>query len=264
MKAKTPIFHGGDEKTGVVILLHRMKFLTEDGIEEIPIISGNAIRGVLRRIAMKDFFDQIGYEIDVESKKGIYLYHAFFSGGILETVEEKESGVIDIAMKKRIFSLLPPVRLFGFSYKNQMVTGKLKVGHALPVCRELRDFLPSDVKSEISYYDMIGKCFQTRKDELRIEREENEQAVQKLIEYEVFNPGTIFYHEFKIEDPEEIDLSCFARVLNLWKERPYVGGKSSIGLGELQINYDFDGEEGRYLHFLKEKRKEIIDLLESL
>ena len=39
LKAKTPVFHGGNEKTGSVVLLNRIKFLTENGMEEIPIIS---------------------------------------------------------------------------------------------------------------------------------------------------------------------------------------------------------------------------------
>jgi len=263
LKAKTPVFHGGNEKTGSVVLLNRIKFLTENGMEEIPIISGNAIRGVLRRLIMKDLLDQIGYKINLSKKEGQKLYHSLFAGGVLETVEEG-SGTIDIELKREIIELLPPVRLFGLAIKNQMIEGKLKVGHALPICVELKNFLPEDITPKVSIYDMLTTIFQTRKDDLRVEKEDNEQAVQMLIEYEVFAPGTQFYHEIKVEDPDEIDLSCLARCIELWKQKPFIGGKSSIGFGELEINYNIEHDSIKYLEFVKKNAKEICKLLDKL
>ncbi len=111
---------------------------------------------------------------------------------------------------------------------------------------------------------MISSMFQTRKDELKTEREKDEQAVQMLIEYEVFTAGTQFYHKVMLEDPTELDISCLARVIELWKQKPFIGGKSSIGLGELEINYKFDANSNAYLNFLKKKRDEICRLLDSL
>lgn len=262
--AKTPIFHGGNEKTGSVILLNRQKFITDDGTENIPIVSGNAIRGVIRRLIFKDFLEKVGYTINVSRKGGQKLYHSLFTGGILETVEEEASGIIDIDMKRKIIEMIPPARLFGLSIGNQTIEGKLHVGQALPICIELKTFLPDELSPKTSVYNLITTVFQTRKDELRVEREEEEQAVQMMIEYEAFAPGTKFYHEFKIEDPEEIDLSCFARCLELWKEKPFIGGKSSIGLGEVQLSYDFKESSEAYLKFLEENKDKIVQLLAEL
>ena len=272
LKAKSAVFHSGNEKTGSVVLLNRLKFIVDGEPVDVPYISGNAVRGILRRMVFKDMLDQIGYEIDVSKKGGQKLYHALFSGGILETVEESQ-GVIDIELKRKILNLIPPARLFGFSLGNQMIEGKLKVGHLLPICKELAEYLPDDIRPKNSFYELIGHVFQTRKDELRVERGEDEQAVQMLVEYEVFIPGTPFYHEIMLEDPTELDVSCLARVIELWKEKPFIGGKSSIGMGELKINYDFDKKSKQfekwfnsslYLRFLEEERDEICLLLKGL
>jgi len=262
LKALSPIFHGGNEKTGSVVLLNRQKFITDNGAEEIPIISGNAIRGVLRRLIMSDMLEQVGYELDVSTPRGQKLYHALFTGGVLETVDEKSSGVIDLALKRSIVETLPPVRLFGFSIGNQIIESKLKVGQGLPICTELIAYLP--VHPAHSIYELLSHHYQTRKDDLKAEREKGEQAVQMLIEHEVFAAGTEFYHEFKLEDPDEIDKSCLARVIELWKTKPYIGGKSAIGLGELKITYNLSETSERYLNFLQDHKKEIIDLLNQL
>jgi len=262
LKAKSPIFHGGNEKTGSVVLLNRMKFFVDGEVVEVPYISGNAVRGVWRRLIFKDMLDQIGYEIDVSKRGGLKLYHSLFTGGVLETAEE--SSGIDIELKRKVLSLIIPARLFGFSFGNQMIEGRLKVGFLLPICTELAGYLPDHIEPKVSFYELIGHTFQTRKDDLRVEREEGEQAIQMLVEYETFIAGTQFYHEVKLEDPTDLDISCLARVIELWKSKPFIGGKSSIGFGELEIDYNLNATSDEYLRFLKDKRDEICSLLKTL
>lgn len=264
LKTLTPLHHGGNEKTGSVTLLNRIKFMTDKGAVEVPIISGNSIRGVLRRLLFSDFLSLARYEINISRKSGQRLYHALFSGGMLETIEEKSRGTIDIALKKRIVEYLPPARLLGFSIGNQIIVSKLKVGQALPLCTELAGFLPDNVHPKSSVYDLLTTTFQTRRDELRIERKEGEQAVQMIVEHEDFAPGAMFYHEFRLEDPDEIDLSCLARALELWHDKPFIGGKSSIGYGQLKITYDLDETGKKYLEFVEERREEIRQVLNTL
>ena len=265
-RAVSPIYHGGNEKTGAVALMNRIKFIIEDEPLDIPVINGNAIRGVLRRMAFADFLNRVNYALDVSKKSGQRLYHAFFSGGALETVDESSSGVIDLKFKKKVVENIPPARLFGFSYGNQIIESKLKIGFALPICRELKDYLPNSVSSTVSFYDLLSQVFQTRRDELRVEREEDEHAVQMLVEYEVYSPGTRFYHEIRIEDPDPIDKACLSHIISLWIEKPYIGGKSSVGLGEIEINYDTAGlgDGTPYLNFLEEKKAEIVATLTEL
>jgi len=263
--AKSPLHHGGNEKTGSVVMFNRMKYMTDDGsFQDIPFISGNAIRGVLRRMIVQDFFEKLDYKLDVSSKKQLRLYHAFYAGGVLETVDTKDSGVIDVELKRKIIDYFPPIRLLGFSLRNQIIPSKLKVSHMLPICTELQNILPRDTSPKHSFYELLTTGFQTRKDDLHAKREEGEQSIQMLVEYELFSPGTKFHHEFRIEDPDEIDVACLSNAIKLWMEKPYIGGKSSVGLGEVELNYTLDVDEKKYIDYIESNRDEIISTLESL
>jgi len=267
LRALAPVFHGGNEKTGSVVLLNRMRFIVGGEPVDVPFISGNSIRGYLRRLVFADFLKQVEYEVDVSKKEGLRLYHTLFSGGLLETVEEEESAVMDIEFKRRVLRYIPPARLWGFSFRNQMIEGRLRVGHALPVCVELRDFLPGDLNPQQSFYTMITRVYQTRRDELRVARQEGEQAVQMLIEYEAFAPGTVFHHEFRLEDPEAIDRAVLYRAIKLWEQYPFIGGKSAIGMGMLKLNYDLSvlgTDDKPYLEFLRENRDKVVEVLREL
>jgi CRISPR/Cas system CSM-associated protein Csm3 (group 7 of RAMP superfamily) len=263
--AKSPLHHGGNEKTGSVVMLNRMKYKLQNGeFQDIPYISGNAIRGVLRRLLIQDFFEQLGYALDVGNSSELKLYHAFFAGGILESVDKNATGQIDVKLKKKIIEYLPVIRLLGFSVGNQIVPSKLKVGHLLPACKELQHVMPDGVTAGNSFYELLTTAFQTRKDDVHAEREKDEQAMQMLIEYELFSPGTEFWHEFRIEDPDPIDLSCMARAIELWKIKPFLGGKSSIGMGQLGIEYDCKHSSKEYLDFVKKNKAEIIKTIKSI
>lgn len=264
IRAKSALHHGGDEKTGCETLFRRMKFIADDELKEIPIVDGNAVRGNLRRLLMQDFIERLGLK-KIES---VRVYHFLFSGGMLETVGDEGSGVIDLALRKRIRELLPPINLLGSSIGNQALSGKLIVGQVLPVCVELRSYLPADVAKLAKYRvnELMDFSFATRRDdaEREKEREEDEQAHQMMYSVEVYVPGTLFYHRFVLEDCDEVERAVFARILELWRERPYLGGRKATGMGEVDIQYAFDGCSEAYLDFVKKKKRRIIELLEDL
>jgi len=269
LTALSPIYHGGNEKTGNVVLLNRLRFIVGGKPVDVPVISGNQIRGRLRRLLARDFLQLAGYELDLGQKRHQKLYHTLFAGGVLTEVEEEESGVVDLNLKSRLVRYVVPIRLFGASYGNQMVEGRVLVGFALPICRELADF--TGVDSDVSFYQLITRAFQTRRDELRVgggEGEEDE-AVQMIVEYEVFAPGAQFFHELVLEAEEEglaLDLSALYRAVGLWQEEPYIGGKSSAGFGRLKIEYQWPSgaSDQAYLEHVEKNRDEIHKALDEL
>ncbi len=70
----------------------------------MPYIKGNAIRGYLRCLVMRDFLERVGYK-----PGNLKLCHSLFSGGVLEASGET-SGKLYIELR-RIRDLLPPVSL---------------------------------------------------------------------------------------------------------------------------------------------------------
>jgi CRISPR/Cas system CSM-associated protein Csm3 (group 7 of RAMP superfamily) len=270
LTALSPVFHGGGEKTGAVVLLNRLKFIVDGKPTDVPIISGNQVRGRLRRLLTRDFLELVGYEMDLSQRRHQKLYHTLFAGGVLTEVEEEESGVVDLGLKFKIVKYILPLRLFGASYANQMIEGRVLVGHLLPVCRELREY--TGVDSDVSFYQLIARAFQTRRDELRVttpSEEEEEPAVQAIVEYECFAPGTRFYHEIVLEttkQEEQLDLSTLYRAVKLWQQVPYIGGKSSIGFGKLKVEYEWSTrvDDSVYLEFIEKNKSEIVKALNEL
>jgi hypothetical protein len=268
LTALSPVYHGGNEKTGNVVLLNRLRFIVGGKPVDVPVVSGNQIRGRLRRLLARDFLRLSGYELDLSQKRHQKLYHTLFAGGVLTEVEEGESGVVDLDLKARLVKYVVPIRLFGASYGNQMVEGRTLVGFALPICRELVDF--TGVDSDASFYQLITRAFQTRRDELRAGKEKgDDETVQMIVEYEVFAPGTQFFHELVLETEEEshaLDLSALYRAVRLWQEEPYIGGKSSAGFGKLKIEYQWPSgvSDQTYLNYVEENRDEIRKTLDEL
>jgi CRISPR/Cas system CSM-associated protein Csm3 (group 7 of RAMP superfamily) len=271
LTALSPIFHGGNEKTGSTVLLNRLKFIVDDKPIDVPIISGNGVRGRLRRLLTRDFLEKVGYQMDLSQKSYQKLYHTLFAGGVLTSAEEESaSGTIDLSLKSKLIKYVLPLRLFGASYSNQMIEGRILVGHMLPICKELKDY--TGVDSDISFYQLITRAFQTRRDELRTspkEEDEEDETVQMIIDYECFAPGTKFYHEFILTtstESEALDLSTLYRTIELWKRAPTIGGKSSVGFGKLKIEYKWpkDVNDKPYLEFIDKNRDEISKALNEL
>jgi len=271
LTALSPVFHGGNEKTGSTVLLNRLKFIVDDKPIDVPIISGNGVRGRLRRLLTRDFLEKVGYQMDLSQKSYQKLYHTLFAGGVLTSAEEESaSGTIDLSLKSKLIKYVLPLRMFGASYSNQMIEGRILVGHMLPICKELKEY--TGIDSDISFYQLITRAFQTRRDELRSgpkKDEDEDETVQMIIDYECFAPGTKFYHEFILTtstESEALDLSTLYRAIELWKQAPTIGGKSSVGFGKLKIEYKWpkDTSDKPYLEFIEKNKDEISKVLDEL
>lgn len=267
LTAITPIHHGGNEKTGSTPTLRTIMLYNEELGEEIPVpyINGNGIRGKLRRLLMRDYFHWLDWSVE---ELPVKLYHILFSGGILESTEDTNAK-INLELRRQIRETIPPLSLFGAAVGNQMIQGKLKVGHAFPLCREYLPYLPEvfrgDPRTARTVRIFTDEAFDTRKDDLKAARGENEQAIQMKVEFECFIPGTAFYHWFSVDYATAVELACLGRLLKLWEETPFVGGKASSGYG--QVNLDYRGDlpnQQAYFDYLQDNREAARGALETL
>ena len=270
--ALSPIHHGGSEDYGTTRLIHQQPAIIinpETGAEEIdniPCIHGNAIRGYLRRLIMDDFLTLLDYPLD--SKK---IYHFLFTGGLLEAVNPADKGAINLSLKKKLRKLIPPLSLLGSAIGNQMFEGKLKVDLLFIVCAETKHYLTDYTGYAPSIYNLRSLDFGTRLDDLKgdyteEEQEESGQHHQMKYEFETLIQGTKFTHEFTLEDCNSVEKACFTRMVNLWEERPYIGGKSGTGYGKVKLDYPqlTEWSDIDYLNFIHENKDEITSLLDDL
>jgi len=218
--------------------------------DRIPYISGNSIRGLLRRLVMRDFCERTGIK---QLKKD--MYHQLFTGGnitdstIYENIEQRE----------RYVAMCPPIGLFGSAIGNMTIEGELKVGAMRPCCSEHKT-------GGVSFWELLGVEFGTRRDDSKLERDikiiaensEKDKPQQMKYDYEVFVKGTIFNHQFICTTYDPLIESAFWHAMRMFKANPFIGGNSAIGNGEIELNFSVEETKGqKYLQYLDDRKSEI-------
>ncbi len=271
MTALTSIAHSGGQSFGISTKLRREKFVQPDGsVEEVPVLSGNGLRGLLRDRGMLHMCRVLGYGVDDEKGEvhGLSLpaFYFLFSGGTLTGDTGKG---LDIIQARQLRNLIPLVGVFGGALGNMILPGRLKVGKAIPICQETAHLLPDRYAAGASsIWEYLQEEMYTRKDDERnehlrqlmapqtlqimdakraVSKERNERGEadpevgehQQMMYYvETFAAGTRFYWELILDDPTEIEFEAFITALVEWSKQPYVGGKSAVGLGKVAVSFD--------------------------
>lgn len=272
MTALTSISHIGDT-FGVNARLRREKIVQPDSsVEEIPIISGNALRGILRDRGMLHMVRQLGYgdpgEDGVPLGMSLAAFYFLFSGGALT----KNAGRgLDIDQARHWRELIPLVALFGGAMGNQIMPGKLKIGKAIPICRETMHILPARYEklASQSVWDYCQEEAYTRRDDEKNEnlrpliaapvrelleakyREEREkrgtakdvvketgQKQQMRYYVETLAAGTPLFWDLTLDDVTDLEFEALTVTLAEFGRQPYVGGKSGVGHGKVSIQFD--------------------------
>ena len=240
---------------------------------EVPIISGNSIRGILRDAGMFAMCRKLGYGIDQENGKvnGLPLqaFYFLFSGGAL--VSTGKDG-LDVDYFREMKKLIPLIGIFGGAAGNAIMPGKLKVGQMIPLCRETEHLIPKKFKEQHmvdmhldTIWEYIQTDFYTRRDDAKNDRllpmleakqigtkhtgmfdtdvvveEKKEKAApqQMMYEIETLAAGTSFYWEITLEDVNDIEFEAFLSTIMEFSKNPYIGGKSAVGHGKIAMQFD--------------------------
>lgn len=268
MTALSSIAHNGGQSFGITSKLRREKFVQPDGsTEEIPVISGNSLRGMLRDRGMLHMCKTLGYGVNEESGEvsGLNLaaFYFLFSGGTL-TSEGSEKG-IDIDRARKLRELIPLVGVFGGASGNQIMPGKAKIGKAIPICAETLHLLPESFRPENaqSIWEYIQEEMYTRKDDEKNEHlrkvisgpirgvldgatpkqakkigAQKEHPQQMMYYVETLAAGVSFHWRITLDDVTDCEFEAFLTTLIEFSRMPFIGGKSAVGLGEVSIKFD--------------------------
>ena len=260
--ALSSIAHNGGQSFGVNTLLRREKFVQPNGtVEAVPVISGNSLRGMLRDVGMRHMCHMLGYG----DEDGLELpaYYFLFSGGAL--TKDKTRG-LDEEAARELRRLIPLVGIFGGAMGNKIMPGKVKIGKLLPICTETQHLLPDEYqRGALSVWEYVQEEMYTRKDD---EKDENLRQLltprvrglladvaranldndqpqtdtgehQQMRYYtETIAAGTPFYWKIVLDEPTEIEFEAFVTCLVQFSKKPYIGGNSRIGMGEVAVHFD--------------------------
>lgn len=263
-EAQTPISHGSDEDFGMEQRFRTIEMaVREDGDlfhEDIPVISGNSLRGQLRDLLAKDFLDAISTEDD-PVEVGDTLSNALWAGGSLERTSGP--GKLNRRMLKNIREYIPPLSLLGTAISDQMVESRLNMGMLTPIASETESFTGRE--SPHSVFEFVDETFYTRMDDRVGGRQEDEDAQQMRYKVQILTPGTRFDHWMSLEGADDVERACLGRAFDLFAESPHVGGQKSVGHGRVDFTYEDDLPDATpYLDFLEDNRTDIREFVHDL
>ena len=255
LKLLAPLSHFGDGREGITQVARTLKFEYEGEFVDIPVFTGNAFRGITRRLAMKDYLDRIGITEEGINAK---LYHMMFTGGSLTG----GGRFVEIGQKREMRKMCPPLSLFGSAIGDQIQEGKMKVGIFKPICMETKDY--TDIESDISFYDMQETVFYTRRDDTKsttrvdiTEEFKSDNPVQMKYEMQGLSAGTELVSSIVIENANEIEVSCLKAIFERFAEVPFIGGKSSVGHGEVIPTFNLDADSSKYYSYIEENKEDM-------
>jgi hypothetical protein len=228
--ATSSVAHTG-ESLGTVSYLRRERFLTPTGPQMIPVISGNAWRGLLRDTAADLWWEAVG-----QPKLTVAVIHALWSGGALAKVSGPTLTGARLGELRRV---CPVIGVFGAAGGGRIISGAAQVGKMVPLCAELAHVLPAEVNrgdlpsiwdlTQIEYYSRFPAGPHGQDD------------TDGLMRYgvETFTAGAQFATWASLTWPTEVETAFFAEVLDRFAAAARVGGMGRVGHG--QLNLDLTG-----------------------
>lgn len=259
--ALSSISHNGGERNGTITQLRREKFVQPNGkVAKVPVVSGNAIRGILRDRGMFSMLRQLGYGVNEESGevKGLPLsaFYFLFSGGALTSTGAEG---VDIKYFRDMRDTIPLISLFGGAVGNMIMPGKMKIGKLLPMCTETAHLIPERFMPESvqTIWEYCQTEMYTRRDDEKNDRvrmlisrpaigegadklpAEKKAAPQQMkYDIETLAAGTQFYWKIVLEDVTDVEFEAFLATVIEFSKAPNIGGKGAVGHGEISIKLD--------------------------
>ena len=126
-----PLSHGAFDAAGDgnTMPLRRFPVLAAGGVPVgVPAVSGNALRGCVRRHLMRDMFGVLGLKHTTPGFDHAYATAA--NGGSLEGFDKDA----DPARARAVREACPPLSLLGAGMKTWFLPGRISVGISWPVC----------------------------------------------------------------------------------------------------------------------------------
>lgn len=262
----SPLSHGAFDvvDAGNASMLRKEPVVSLPGAPLVPCISGNSLRGQMRRVVMRDLLGRaaLGPHSGMKPKSWDMLYGALANGGHL-TGSEKSPSPEEI---RRVREALPPLSLFGSALYRWLLQGRMRVSWLWPRCTEtVAGGLVSDSGPVVDAGDLITEVGMVR----HIEREHQSPEVTGVtpmpVTIEAIATGTVLETGIRFSSSAtEVERAVAAWALD---QIDVLGGKSAGGMGHVRIEHT--GDATAYTDWLaatspEDLRDRLVALAESI
>jgi CRISPR/Cas system-associated protein Cas7 (RAMP superfamily) len=253
--ALSPISHNSDEALSNITSFRRQCIKNKDEVLEIPVVTGNSVRGILRRVGADMIINDLGM---TKEELNVNLYHKFYTGGSLT----KGTDEAKVNLKRSIREFLPNLSVFGTAMDDFILKGKLICGFLYPVSKQTETF--TGIESTQDVYELLSTEFYTRRDDFEGESKETNQM---LYETEVLIAGSELSQDIILDTDKEIEIGFFCKTLKKFSEKPFIGGVSRAGHGKVEMDINFSEYQkyiDKYDEFIEQRRVEIIEFVKTI
>ncbi len=237
LTALSSVAHGGESR-GVTTMLRREQiFHPQTGqLVPVPIISGNSLRGILRRIGE----DLLREALDYDGQLSPGAAHALRGGGSLaKTTKEPLSGSRLATLRR----LVPQIGVFGASGGGRIIDGCLHVGKVVPHLLETVHL--TGVPSNRAAFEAVQIETYSRADDNSeqafvmacTEATTEADSQQMRWRIETFPAGTTFSTWLSLTRPTDLELAFFTEIMTTFADHGRLGGRKAIGLGHVRASY---------------------------
>ncbi|OIV39144.1 hypothetical protein BIV57_02095 [Mangrovactinospora gilvigrisea] len=281
---------GGDRPRGTTTLLRREKIIQPDGrVVYVPMISGNSVRGRLRRIG-EDLLREV---LEYEGEISLAAAHALRGGGSLaKQIGQNLSGL----RLAHVRSLIPQVGVFGCAAGGRVIDGCLQVGKWVPHYQEvghiiealgapsqgLRMFDSTQVEIYNSQDDSDTHGFADLEPQTltvpvaddgypELDALPGSDAPSRMLTYgiETFPAGTQFSVWLALTRANAMEAAFFTDILSVFTADARVGGRLGAGHGMAAVTLKENLIHGALEPFdwrahLRSHRRQAIDALAML
>lgn len=280
LTARSSIAHGGETRA-TFTLLRREWFLTPDGLRHVPVISGNALRGRLRRIAEELLRDTLNYEGELS----LAAAHALRGGGALAKSGTELSG----ARLRTLRLLVPNVAIFGCAAGGRIIDGALQVGKLIPHVAEtahltgvagppmlsatqLETYTRQD-EGNTAGFAPLASTVPVGDDGLvdleQLTAANDSGTSQMLFRVETFPAGTVFDSWIRLERATDLQVAFLQSVLDVFTRHSTIGGRAALGHGRvradwIRTDYPATATPVDWRTELQQRRTEVMDALKLL
>ena len=263
----------------------KMSFILKDGNEEkkleVPVVSGNSIRGIGRRLLVDFSFDTLDTSLEelfdkVEDQKRVAFF--FRNGGL--TPKGMSISPAAVGAYEKIHCI-PFLGLLGSVYMGHHFEGSMCVGTLLPIIKETKEFIndkdvindePIPTLDQITADDNIVRYTRRASDNVVVENEDenkdNKEKDKEAMIYAtaVIPAGTKFYSYNTCHTDNEGVLLAFQAFFALLSNYGYIGGMSGRGHGQCKFDYSLDVNEAisKYQEYLLQNKEEIIEAIKMI
>ena len=230
---------------------------------EIPVITGNSVRGILRDKAADRIFDAYGRPASKE------IFNVLYSGGNISGAAKN-----DVARAKKVREAFPAVSLFGAGLGTMMMAGMLQCGFLYPICRETEKI--TGYCSDVSWHDLMDDIEFTRTDDTKNDRylhhiedieadSKAKASTQMRFNVQYMAPGTQYVQTITLLDgTTDLEECCLYTALYDWFHMPVLGGMASKGFGTFDAWSEIGGAKNGMVELASDAREKMDMYIESL